>query len=240
MKDQNDKFRRVVVDNSKEKEIISSDQERLSTEQVVNAETGLPVDAQGDGITLNAVDAPIDVSLAFDSLTAEDEHGISDNLLKASNRKEEKTSSVSLEAKKERGSSDLAFQGEAQEESHANDISFSGKSDMQMSDISFAADKESIEGDASLIAKDSPEYRSDLYQKAEELNDELKSLADDARECAKKAKETMEEVERIAKAKNIPNRLASRLANVKAATGKIRESTNSLAIKRDALKGGNK
>ena len=158
---------------------------------------------------------------------------------------------VDLEAKKEVDATGIAFKGEkksekddadlafvGKEEPGISDISFSRKNESELTDIGFAGDKEKVEGDAKLAAKNTAEYHAELCQKAETLNTELETLAEGARESAQKAQETMEEVERIAKAKNIPSRLASRLANVKAATSKIQDSTASLAAKRDALKVG--
>ena len=238
MTNEDEKFRRVVAD-PKETEVTPSHKDDASVQdQVINAETGLPVEDASSGTTLRATEAKKDGSNEDLSLSVDDEVDASNISMTARPLNESVERDMDLKAKKEAEANDVAFNGDKKSEQESAELAFSGKKETEVSDISFAGDKEKIEGDASLIGKDSAEYHAELCQKAETLNSELEMLAEGARENAQKAQETMEEVERIANAKKIPSRLASRLANVKAATSKIKESTDSLAAKRDALKGG--
>ena len=240
MPDKDDKFRRVVADPKETGVTSSHEDETSSQDQVVNAETGLPVD-EGSVIetSLKADPDSNDESIASDvSLVVDDEVDVTNISMSASEKKETKEQDVDLSAKKESKASDIAFKGSKKKKRNAADSQLTGGNETQSSEIAFSADKQSVEGDAKLVAKGSAEYHTELCQKAESLNSELELLAASARENAQKAQETMNEVERIAKAKNIPSRLAARLANVKATTSKIKESTVDLATKRDALKGG--
>ena len=238
MTDKDEKFRRVVAD-PKETDVTQIHKDDASVQdQVINAETGLPVGEASSGTTLSATEAKKDGSKDDLSLSADDEVDVSNISMTARPSNESVERGIDFKAEKAVEATDIAFKGDEKSEQDTAELAFSGKKETELSDISFAGDKEKIEGDASLIGKDSAEYHAELCQKAETLNSELEMLAEGARENAQKAQETMEEVERIANAKKIPSRLASRLANVKAATSKIKESTDSLAAKRDALKGG--
>ena len=238
MTDKDDKFRRVVADPKETGVSKDHEDQSASNDQVINAETGLPVEKGTEGVTLTTSETQKDEPNGDLSLSADDEVDASNISMTAQPSSESEEKDVGLKAEKEVDATDIAFKGDKKSEKDNADLAFAGKNESEVSDISFAGDKEKVEGDATLAAKNTAEYHAELCQKAETLNTELELLAEGARESAQKAQETMEEVERIAKAKNIPSRLASRLANVKAATSKIKDSTTSLAAKRDALKGG--
>jgi hypothetical protein len=141
MTDKDDKFRRVVADPKETGVSKDHEDQSASNNQVINAETGLPVEKDALGTTLSASKAQKDKPNGDLSLSADDEVDASNISMTAQPSKESLERDVDLEAKKEVDATGIAFKGEKKSEKDDADLAFVGKEEPGISDISFSGKK---------------------------------------------------------------------------------------------------
>lgn len=224
MPNKDDKFRRVVADPKETAVNVHS--ENSSDGQIVNAETGEVVDQAGEEELKVSGSSKTDGNSIDVTLTGGDAQDEGANVGLKASVKTDAASDVDLSADRESVANDIAMKAGAKKaNAEGSDISFSGKGDTENTNIGFSGSETS-------------RYETELVKQAENLNAELQQMAEKAKEAAEQVEQTMQEVELKAKKSKLPERLATRLAGVKAKTDAIKTSTDKLRELRDGLKDG--
>ena len=243
-------FRRIIAD-PKETAINQGSDPDAPEGTAINAETGLPVEGSMRDIHLKGDEEKLfqgDSDLGFSG--AEKKPGAGRTGLTAESDKEPDISGLSFSADSDLNHADVKLSGYAETkgdslslkggqapQGEASSLHFEGATPpAEGGDISLQAGPGQENTQVSFSADSVLEHQTRLYKEAEQINEEISLIAKEIRETGKQVEETVAEVEQVSKASKLPERLASRLENIRKGTDGIKKSTFDLEAKRKALK----